>query len=203
MNHVIRNGLLTAVIFACLAASGGAAFAAKKTDNSAALAQLAAQLPGTLINDPTSLDWARQGDGMKAKTIVDANIPGGGAATDYDVLAPGPDPWSQQVYVPLTGDIAKGDVVTVGFWARAVATPADSISGTVGVRVQENVQPWPGFGDNKVEIGTEWKWHEVSATATVDVPKKAGVVVFQLGAAKQQIEIGQAIVIKGAASIAG
>lgn len=203
MNTTIRNGLLAAAIFGSLVAVGGTADAAKKTDNSAALAQLQAQLPGTLINDPTSLDWALQGDGVKASSVVSQDIPGGGAAAHYDVRTPGPNPWSQQVYVPLTGNIAKGDIVTVGFWARAAKTPDNSISGTLSVRVQENVQPWPGFGDNQVEIGPEWKWHEVSATATVDVTKQHGVVVFQLGAAKQQLEIGQTIVIKGAASIAG
>ena len=199
----IRSSVLTAVLLASLGPAYGVADAAKKSDNSAALAQLQAQLPGTLINDPTSLDWAVQGDGMKVSSIVKEDIPGGGAATHYDVRKPGPNPWSQQIYVPLTGDIAKGDIVTVGFWARTTTPPSGGENGMLSLRWQENLQPWPGFGDSQVEIGPEWKWHEISATASTAISKQNGVLVFQLGAAKQQLEIGQTIIIKGADNIAG
>jgi hypothetical protein len=203
MNTKLRRGLLAAAAFAGLATFSSAVDAARKSDNSEAIAQLQAQLPGTLINDPTSLDWSMQGKGMKVSGITGGDIPGGGAAARYDVKDPGPDPWSQQVYVPLTENIANGDVVTVGFWARAAKLPDGAESGTLSVRFQENVKPWPGFGDTEVAIGPEWKWHEVSVTASVDVSRHDGVLVFQLGAAKQQLEIGQTIVIKGADSIAG
>src|SRR5690606_16042644 len=75
--------------------------------------------------------------------------------------------------------------------------------GTIGVRVQDNVSPWPGFGDTTIKLGPEWQWHEVSAPATVRIPRRTGVVTLQLGAARQTVEIGQTIVIKGAQRIVG
>jgi hypothetical protein len=202
ITRTTAKAALTAAALTMLA-SPMAGAAAPKVDNSAALAALDAQLPGTLIDDPTSLDWATQGDGMKITGVTGDDIPGGGAATHFDIRKPGPNPWSQQVYVPLTADIAKGDAVAVGFWARAVALPEGGKGGTLSLRIQENADPYPGFGDSRVEIGPEWKWHEVSATATADISKRAGVLVFQLGAAKQVLEIGQTIVVKGADKISG
>ena len=52
--------------------------AAAQADNAAALAELEASLPGTLINDPTSLAWNTQGDGLEVDSVTGAEIPGGG-----------------------------------------------------------------------------------------------------------------------------
>lgn len=172
--------------------------AAAQADNAAALAELEASLPGTLINDPTSLAWNTQGDGLEVDSVTGAEIPGGGAAASFDVRKPGQNPWSVQVYVPLTADIAEGDMVTLGFWARAAEPPQGSENGRVSVRIQQNVDPWPGFGDTQLAILPEWKWYEVSAKASRDISRRDGVLVFQIGGARQTIEIGQTIVVKGA-----
>lgn len=177
--------------------------AAAQTDNAAALAQLDASLPGDLINDPTSLDWSTQGENLKVTGIEGAEIPGGGAAAHFNVRTPGQNPWSVQVYVPLTAAIAKGEQVTFGFWARVAAPPSGSETGQLSVRIQENADPWPGFGDTQLAIGPDWKWYEVSATAANAVSQRAGVLVFQLGGLRQELEIGQTIVVKGAAKIIG
>jgi hypothetical protein len=169
-----------------------------QNDTAAALAQLDASLPGELINDPTSLDWATQGENLRVSSVTGGDTPGGGAAARYDVRRAGANPWSVQVYVPLTAGIARGEVATVGFWARTPTPPEGASGGQVSVRFQENADPWPGFGDTALAIGPDWQWHEVSATASTDVSARNGVVVFQLGAARQQVEIGQTIVIKGA-----
>lgn len=187
--------LFAAGMLACLASPAPA--------QSDALAQLDASLPGTLINDPTSLDWDTQGSGLKTRDIVGESIPGGGAATRYDVRTPGDNAWSVQAYVPLTADIAAGEVVTFGFWARAEKPPEGSPAGRLNVRIQANQDPWPGFGDTPLAIEPSWKWYEVSATATIDVPRRIGVMVLQMGGARQELEIGQAIVVKGADKIIG
>jgi len=186
-------------IAAALAAVATPVLAA--ADNSAALAQLDASLPGDLINDPTSLDWNTQGEGLKVSNVSDPSIPGGGAAARFNVRKGGVNPWSVQVYVPLTAQVAKGEVVTAGFWARTITPPPGAKEGNVRLRIQDNVQPWPGFGDTQLSIGPEWKWYEASATATTDVSKLNGMLVFQIGADKQEIEIGQTIVVKGAGKI--
>lgn len=191
-----------------LAAAGAAALStipaaqAQQTDE-AALAALDAQLPGTLISDPTRLDWERQGENVTVDTLTDPAIPGGGAANRYTVRRAGPQPYSAQVSVPLTQEIRKGDTVTAGFWARTERAESDDGQGRLGLRVQLNQDPWPGFADTVLPIGPEWKWHEVSATATTDMRRGSGILAFHLAAERQTIDIGQTIVVKGAAAIAG
>lgn len=177
--------------------------AGAQADSAATLAQLDASLPGDLINDPTSLDWATLGEGLKVTSVQGEQIPGGRAAAHFAIRTPGQNPWSIQAYVPLTAAIAQGDTVTFGFWARAAVPPSGSRTGQLSVRVQQNVDPWPGFGDTRLAIEPEWKWYEVSATATTAVSASNGVLVFQLGGARQEIEIGQTIVVKGVPRIIG
>lgn len=172
-------------------------------DNAATLAQLDASLPGTLINDPTSLDWDTQGDNLRVTDITGAEIPGGNAASRFAIRSAGPNPWSVQVYVPLTADIAQGDVVTYGFWARAAKPAPGKETGEIRARIQSNVNPWPGFGDTPFEVGPEWNWYEASATANIDVSSRIGFLVFQIGGVRQEVEIGQTIVVKGAGRIMG
>jgi hypothetical protein len=190
-----------------LAAFGASALAlasgAPAQDLSPELKAFAAKLPGTLIDDPTRLDWATQGTGFKSRGVTDPAIPGGGAAIHFEIPKADPKAYSIQAFVPLTSRIAKGDTVTVGFYARALSADTPDGKGTINVRFQQNSDPWPGFGDKTVQIGPAWEWHEVSAVANIAVPKETAVVALQLAGAKQTIEIGQTIVIAGAASILG
>jgi hypothetical protein len=175
--------------------------AAAAQDLSPALRALDAQLPGTLVNDPTRLDWPTQGAQFKSKGITDPAIPGGGAAAQFEIKQAGPEPYSVQAFVPLLSKIARGDTLTVGFYARTIASSAADGKGVIGVRFQQNASPWPGFADTTVKVGSEWEWHEVSGVATVNVPKETAVVALQLAGAKQTVQIGQTIVVKGASAI--
>jgi hypothetical protein len=177
--------------------------AAPAQDLSPELQALDAKLPGTLINDPTRLDWATQGTQFKSKGITDPAIPGGGAAAQFEIRQAGPYPYSIQAFVPLLSKIARGDTLTVGFYARTIASNAADGKGVIGVRFQQNASPWPGFGDTTVKVGSGWEWHEVSAVATIDVPRETAVVALQLAGARQTVQIGQTIVVKGASAIQG
>jgi hypothetical protein len=106
-----------------------------------------------------------------------------------------------QAFVPLLSKIAKGDRVTIGFYARALAAETPDGKGVITVRFQQNSDPWPGFGDATVKVGSAWDWHEVSGVSTINIPKEVAVVALQLAGAKQTIEIGQTIVVKGASAI--
>ena len=108
-----------------------------------------------------------------------------------------------QAYAPLTANIAAGDQVTFGFWARTTASDADDGQGRVTARVQRDASPWPGFGDTPFVIGPEWRWYEATTTADIAVPQREAFLVFQLGAARQTVEIGQTFVVTGAAQILG
>lgn len=191
----IRNTLFAASAMALLAAPLLAQTRSPEVD------ALDAQLPGTIINDPTSLGWATQGAGLQKKSVTGADIPGGGAATRFTVPRAGAHPYDIAANVPILTAIAKGEDVTVGFWARTISASTTDGKATLNLRFQHNADPWPGFGDSSLSIGNEWKWYEMTANSTIDIPRGPGIMAFQLSAAKQSIEIGQTIVIKGARSI--
>ena len=130
--------------------------AATAQDLSPELQALDAKLPGTLISDPSRLDWATQGAGFKSKGVTDPAIPGGGAAVQFEIPKADPKPYSIQAFVPLLSKIAKGETVTIGFYARALSAGTADGKGTISVRFQQNSDPWPGFGDAAVKVGSTY-----------------------------------------------
>lgn len=169
----------------------------------AELRALDEQLPGDLINDPRSLEWANYGESCSNETRVDPEIPGGGAAIVFTVERASEQAFDCGTNVPLLGKIEPGQVVTVGFYARTVAGGSSDGKGAVNVRFQENAAPYAGFGDRPLAIGSSWQWYEVSATADRAIRAGSATVALQLAGAKQVVEIGQMIVVTGAPSIAG
>jgi hypothetical protein len=158
-------------------------------------------VPGDLINDPTRIDWASYGDNYETSGRQSADIPGGGAARVFDIQAKGAFPYTVATNVPLLDEIRTGDQVTVGFYARVVSTERSDGKGIIGVRFQENAAPYGGFGDTNVLVGSQWEWYEVTARADKRIRKADAIVALQLAGAKQSIEIGQAIVVKGSPTI--
>lgn len=165
------------------------------------LAAFDEQVPGDLINDPTRIDWASYGANYETSGRQAADIPGGGAARVFDITARGANPYDVAANVPLLADIKAGDQVTVGFYARVASTERADGKGLIGVRFQENAAPYGGFGDTNVLVGKDWEWHEVTARADKRIRKADAIVALQLAGAKQRIEIGQAIVVKGSPTI--
>lgn len=168
---------------------------------SGALGELQKQLPGKLINDPTSIVWPTQGNSLKVKPVQDAAIPGGGAARRYSVPGKLANAWEAQALVPLTASIQPGQTVTVGFYARTISAKTPDGKGVIGVRFQQNAAPYYGFADTTLSIGPEWQWYEVSGVAGKAIFKDVATVSLQLGGAAQEVEIGQTMVIEGAPSI--
>lgn len=166
-----------------------------------ALEAFAKSLPGTLISDPTRLDWQVFGPGVLVKSVRDPAIPGGHAANQITLPKRGPNPYETSANVPLTAAVAAGDKVVVSFYARTISADTSDGQGIVTVRLQQNAAPYAGFGDTKLSIARDWKLYEVPAQATTALAKGVGVGVFQLSGAKQVLQIGQTIVLKGASSI--
>lgn len=187
---------------AALALTAGS-FGAVAQSLSPELAELDAQLPGDLINDPTSLAWPTQGEDLRVESIADEAIPGGGAAAQFEVQRQPAEIYGVAANIELLDDIAAGDVVTVGFYARTLSADTDDGSGVLGIRVQQNAAPYAGFIDATVAVGSEWEWYEVSGTATRKIARSQAIVSLQLGGARQTLQIGQTIVVKGAPSIVG
>jgi hypothetical protein len=158
-------------------------------------------LPGTLINDPTRLDWPTFGVGLTAKAIQNESIPGGKAATQFSVPKAGVAIYDTGANAPISATIKSDTDIVVAFYARTVSADTADGQGRIGVRVQKDEAPYPGFGDTTFVIGREWKLYEMSAKSNIAIAKGKGVVGFQLSGAKQVIEIGQTIVVSGAKTL--
>jgi Cellulase (glycosyl hydrolase family 5) len=157
--------------------------------------------PGTLINDPSRLDWTVFGNGHASKPIKSESIPGGGAALQIKVSRVGATLYEIGANAPITAAIKSGTDITALFWARAEKSAASDGKGKIGVRFQQNAAPYPGFGDTTLLIGSEWQQYEVTARADRDIPADQAILAFQLSGAKQTIEIGQTIIVSGTKSI--
>ncbi len=198
---MLRSGFLVAVASLVIAAFA-IPHASLSAQNSSTLAQLDAQLPGTLVNDPSRLDWESYGADIERSAIVDESIPGGGAAIRFDVKRADEFIYVAGTNVPLTKTVRRGDTITIGFYARTIEARTDNGKGVIRVRFQQDAEPYPGFGEETLEIGTEWDWYEVSAPVEMTLRPKDGIVAFQFGRTRQIIEIGQTIVVSGADRIA-
>ncbi|BDI60947.1 hypothetical protein [Qipengyuania nanhaisediminis] len=171
--------------------------------DSAALEALDAQLPGDLVNDPSRIDWQSYGADLEASSVVDESIPGGGAARRFEVKRAAEFIYAAGTNIPLTETVRRGDTVTVGFYARTIEADTEDGNGVLRVRFQRNVEPYPGFGEQTLTIGRDWAWYEVSAQAEQRLRSADSIIAVQFGRTRQAIEIGQAIVVTGADSIAG
>ncbi|WP_284125559.1 hypothetical protein [Parerythrobacter aestuarii] len=167
------------------------------------LKALEEQLPGRLVNDPSRIDWDSYGPEFHAESIVDESIPGGGAARRFHVKQASEFIYAAGTNIPLIRNVKRGDTVTIGFYARTLESSESSGKGILRVRFQKDAAPYPGFGEQTLEIGTEWDWYEVTASAEQGLDRKNGIVAIQFGRTRQVLEIGQAIVITGASSIIG
>lgn len=161
------------------------------------------QLPGVLVSDPSRIDWDSYGPDFYAESVIDESIPGGGAARRFHVNRATEFIYTSGTNIPLIRDVERGDVVTIGFWARTVEASTSDGKGVVRVRFQQDAPPYPGFGEKTLEIGTEWDWYEVTAPVEQKLRRKDGIVAIQFGRTKQILEIGQAIVVSGASTIEG
>gem|GEM_PF-149852 len=164
------------------------------------LQALRAQLPGKLINDPTSIGWDVYGTGASAKPVRGAEIPGG-AALQITVAAKGANVYDAGLNIPLSQGFTKGQAYVISFQARTLSADTADGNGTISLRFQQNAAPYPGFGDSVRTIGKNWHLYEVSGIADRTVPPGQAVVGLQLAGARQVIQIGQAVVQEGATSL--
>ena len=158
-------------------------------------------LPGTLINDPTRLDWQIFGADQTSKPVKGENIPGGKAATQITIAKAGATLFEAGANAPITAGIKSGTDVVVAFYARTVSAETSDGKGRIGVRFNQNVPPYSGFGDTTILIEKDWKLYQVAAKANISIPRGQAVVGFQLSGAKQVLEIGQTIVASGTTSL--
>ncbi|KQY30899.1 hypothetical protein ASD21_07445 [Caulobacter sp. Root1455] len=148
------------------------------------------------INKPSTA-WNIYGPGQTNAPVKDKAVIGGGGIR-VQVTAPTPDqPWTNSAGQAVTGKIAKGDIITIAFWAKA--EPVDGGPATAditSVRVQQSAEPWGGIVEGKVAVTDgEWRIYTVSGRAGMDADKGGAGVALHLGAAKQTVVLGPLFVL--------
>ena len=148
------------------------------------------------INKP-SVAWNVYGPGQTNAPVKDKAVIGG-AAVRVQVTAPTPDqPWANAAGQGVDGKIAKGDIITVAFWAKAEPVDGGPATATLSsVGVHQSVAPWSGIVSGQVAaIGGDWKMYTFSGRAGMDAEKGAAGVSLQLGGAKQTVVLGPLFVL--------
>jgi len=155
-----------------------------------ALAELDAQLPGELINNPYDIQWRTDGSDKKDSVVKSEGVPGG-MAYRVTVKKRKQNPWDTATRIPMTESIEKDDVILMSFWARAAKPPKGREVGDISVNIQRNVEPYDSILEERMELGQEWKLYSVAGTAGRDYNMKKTQINFNLARAKQTVEFGQ------------
>lgn len=155
-----------------------------------ALEALDAQLPGKLINNPYDIQWRTDGPDKREKVVEDAGVPGG-YAYQVSVRKSKPQPWDIATRIPMTEDIAKGDVILLSFWMRAEKPARNKDTGNVSVALQRNIEPYDSIFDEPIMPTSEWQLYSVAGKAGLDYPQAKTQLNFNLARSRQTIEFGQ------------
>lgn len=175
--------------------NAAAAPANPQSSLSAALAKIQAGLPvkGTPISNP-ALGAFVYGNGQTNTQIAAPEIPGG-QAIHVTVAQKPANPWDIGASLPILGDIHKGDALVMVAYVRVVdpAAGAGTIS-SMGISLGKN--PWTRIIGADVAPAAGG-WHALTVRGISPIDAKAGDLGagFQLGGAKQTLDIGPVFVL--------
>ena len=189
----MKRSFLSYSCAAILAFSGAGLAQAQGINDAArtaALAALDASLPGKLINNPYDIKWNTEGSDFKEK-IVDSKGAPGGMAYSVKVKKSKPNHWDTATRIPMSQNIAKDDVIIVSFWARAAKVRKGKETGKVVAMLQRTAEPFDSIIEEHMDLGPEWKLHNVAGKAARDYAAEETSMNFNLAKAKQTIEFGQ------------
>jgi hypothetical protein len=150
---------------------------------------------GQVLTDYSTHDWPIYGNGATKKTVTAKPVPGGNAV-QFSIVAPTANAYDLGLSIPVKEKIEEGDVLIVALLARTVSASTADGKGRLGIRVQQNTPPYPGFADNMLSIGPNWGLIQLRTQAKMSIEAGKAVVTVHLGGAQQVIEIGQVYLIK-------
>ena len=120
----------------------------------------------------------------------------GGKALRIQVRRRGANPWDVAVESALVEPVAAGDQILFAFWARLDKGTDGAATTTLPYNgVQLSAAPYTALFANPVEIGPEWKLHEVRGRA--DRAHAAGTLkaTIHLATGEQTVDLGPLIVV--------
>jgi hypothetical protein len=151
---------------------------------------------GKLISNPANKNWAVYGPGQTNSTVPSPNIPGtGGTALMVKTVTAPKNAYEIGAIVPITDPINEGDMILVAVLARTAPNGTADGASKLGIRIQTNEAPYPGFGENTLALGPNWRLLQVKTVAKAPIAAGKAALVLQFGAAAQAIEVGQVYVI--------
>ena len=172
-----------------LSATAALAQDATEPDRAAVLQALDEAIPGTFLHDPLSLEWVNQGDDVRTKVVAAPELNTGQALSIRNKTRH-TNPWDAAVNIPITEPVASGDRVQVYYWLRTSKPPKGSDTASVNVFLGRNEEPYDNIVATTLQPGSEWELKSVTGTAGADFPAGKLKLEFQIGSAKQTVELG-------------
>ena len=158
-------------------------------DMAQALQALEDALPGTLLHNPLDMEWDKRGNDMKTKVVTAATLPSG-KAISVKMKKKQPKAWDSALSVNLSGAVKKGEKVQVHFWARTDKPAAGRDTGSIALFIGRNEEPYDNVLVEDIYPSSEWKLVSASGVATSDFSAGSLKAEYQMGKAKQVVEIG-------------
>ena len=149
---------------------------------------------GVVLTTIATQNWDVFGTGETHKRIVACGVPGD-SALQFTIPAKGTNAYDIGTNVALNEDVKEGDVLIIGLVARTIKAETADGMGIVTLRIQQDVKPYPGFGDHTIAFGPAWQLKRFMVKADRSIAKGQGSLGIHLAGAKQVIELGRAYVI--------
>jgi len=144
-----------------------------------------------IINDP----GAPQVVGASGRLRDDPAVQGG-KALRVVVRGKGANPWDVAVQTAITQPVRAGDQLLLAFWARLEKGEGGAATTTLPYNaVQMSAAPFTALFTGPVEIGPEWKLHEVRGKTDADHAAGTLNATIHLATAAQTVELGPIFVV--------
>lgn len=160
-----------------------------------AAAQESGGVEDKIINAPSVRSYSVMGLRAPPKPRKDAGVQGG-EALRIVVPAKGANAWEISASMPIQKPVKAGDQLILAFWARLEKGENGATTATLPFSaVQLSSAPYTPIVSGALEIGPEWKMHELRGKADKDYPAGALNVSIHLATAKQTVDLGPAFVL--------
>lgn len=147
-------------------------------------------LPGDLIHNPLAIKWEPEGGNKRVSIVESEGVPGGQAIAFQVKRKNTRKPWEIRMRAPFDASVSAGEEISIYFWARAAKLSKGQDAGKIGVVLGRNVEPHDTVVDQEIMPSEEWKMYKVSGVAERDFPTSESDMGFNMGFAKQTIELG-------------
>lgn len=147
-------------------------------------------VPGDLIHNPLAIKWEPEGGNKRVSIVESEGVPGGQAISFQVKRKNTRKPWDIRMRAPFDKSVSAGEEISIYFWARAAKLSRGQEAGKIGVVLGRNVEPHDTVVNQEIMPGDTWKMYKVSGVAERDFPISESDMGFNMGFAKQTIELG-------------